>query len=519
MPGRNYVSTIGVPFAYQGIEKDPETNLLNFELRQYDARLGRWYNPDPMGQHHSPYLAMSNNPVSSIDPDGGYDVNGGVNIDPTHGADDEYANAMFNHGGSDHQSFESWLNNFERQENDAINNSEYNSYKAKHKHGSDWGDYVTGNVNTTYGDTYEQTVFIVDPSKKIEDPHVNQNRLKFAKLSYEDSPWYRTKVDVFGSNALRSAWNSIIDLPETAKSLFTTQGLKNLFNTPDNLIVNSVMWFATTDNNQKAKDVVSASEDIAGGMIIGFGVGRLSTIGNGLKIGVNLNRSGGPKPAPFGCFTKGTQIWALDGSKNIEDVKVNDLVFAYDIKNKKVVTKKVLTSYEREVTRLIKLEFGNETIYTTSEHPFYINNNWVDASKLKVGDLLFLSNASTLPIRDIKVIDTTVKVYNFTVEDEHNYYVGISKVLVHNNNPCQNILGVHGNDLRSTKPTWGYKLYENGGKYLKKGITSKVIAEKRYTKAFMANKYMVLEPLFPNRKSAYTWEAIQERGPLNFNNH
>ena len=73
MPGRNYVSTIGVPFAYQGIEKDKETNLLNFELRQYDARLGRWYNPDPMGQHHSPYLAMSNNPISSIDPTGGVD--------------------------------------------------------------------------------------------------------------------------------------------------------------------------------------------------------------------------------------------------------------------------------------------------------------------------------------------------------------------------------------------------------------------------------------------------------------
>lgn len=88
MPGRNYVNSLNFPFAYQGQEKDAETNLINFELRQYDARLGRWYNPDPMGQHHSPYLAMSNNPVSSIDPNGGYDVNGGVNIDPTHGSDD-----------------------------------------------------------------------------------------------------------------------------------------------------------------------------------------------------------------------------------------------------------------------------------------------------------------------------------------------------------------------------------------------------------------------------------------------
>jgi len=35
--------------------------------------LGRWQTPDPYGQHYSPYLAMSNNPVSFTDPDGGYD--------------------------------------------------------------------------------------------------------------------------------------------------------------------------------------------------------------------------------------------------------------------------------------------------------------------------------------------------------------------------------------------------------------------------------------------------------------
>ncbi len=73
MPGRNYISSLNFPYGYQGQEKDAETGLTNFELRQYDARIGRWYNPDPNGQHHSPYLAMSNNPVSSIDPDGGWD--------------------------------------------------------------------------------------------------------------------------------------------------------------------------------------------------------------------------------------------------------------------------------------------------------------------------------------------------------------------------------------------------------------------------------------------------------------
>ena len=37
--------------------------------------IGRWLSPDPYAQHWSPYLAMSNNPVSFIDPDGGQDGN------------------------------------------------------------------------------------------------------------------------------------------------------------------------------------------------------------------------------------------------------------------------------------------------------------------------------------------------------------------------------------------------------------------------------------------------------------
>jgi RHS repeat-associated protein len=37
-------------------------------FRNYDAQIGRWLQPDPLMQHPSPYLAMSNNPVSFTDP-------------------------------------------------------------------------------------------------------------------------------------------------------------------------------------------------------------------------------------------------------------------------------------------------------------------------------------------------------------------------------------------------------------------------------------------------------------------
>ncbi|MCG9881783.1 MAG: hypothetical protein MH472_14400 [Bacteroidia bacterium] len=45
----------------------------NFAFRNYDAQIGRWLQPDPLMQHPSPYLAMSNNPVSFTDPLGLFD--------------------------------------------------------------------------------------------------------------------------------------------------------------------------------------------------------------------------------------------------------------------------------------------------------------------------------------------------------------------------------------------------------------------------------------------------------------
>lgn len=76
MPGRSY--NLGTyRFNYQGQESAVNQSWTNFELRMYNPDLGRFCNPDPMGQFASAYVGMGNNPVSGIDPTGGY-VNGGT---------------------------------------------------------------------------------------------------------------------------------------------------------------------------------------------------------------------------------------------------------------------------------------------------------------------------------------------------------------------------------------------------------------------------------------------------------
>jgi len=70
LPSRNALSNYR--YAFQGQELDQETGMEAFQLRLWDGRIGRWLSTDPYGQYASPYLGMNNNPVSSIDSDGGW---------------------------------------------------------------------------------------------------------------------------------------------------------------------------------------------------------------------------------------------------------------------------------------------------------------------------------------------------------------------------------------------------------------------------------------------------------------
>jgi RHS repeat-associated protein len=60
-------------YGYQGkyAEKDDETGWSHFELREYDALIGRMTTTDPEGEFYSSYLGMGNDPVNNTDPTGG----------------------------------------------------------------------------------------------------------------------------------------------------------------------------------------------------------------------------------------------------------------------------------------------------------------------------------------------------------------------------------------------------------------------------------------------------------------
>ncbi len=78
--GANNVTTsngnsLALNFKYQSQELNENSgyNSYEFILRHYNSDIGRWVTKDPVGQYESLYLAMGNNPINRVDPDGGCD--------------------------------------------------------------------------------------------------------------------------------------------------------------------------------------------------------------------------------------------------------------------------------------------------------------------------------------------------------------------------------------------------------------------------------------------------------------
>ncbi len=85
------------------------------------------------------------------------------------------------------------------------------------------------------------------------------------------------------------------------------------------------------------------------------------------------------------------------------------------------------------VSAIMALVFHTgDTLWATPNHPFWYKDHYVEAKTLHTGDRLTALDGATEVIANIFKKDTTLKVYNFTVEDNHNYYVGNSGLLVHN---------------------------------------------------------------------------------------
>jgi RHS repeat-associated protein len=133
------------------------------------------------------------------------------------------------------------------------------------------------------------------------------------------------------------------------------------------------------------------------------------------------------------CFVGGTLIKTSNDFIPIEEIKVGDLVWSFNEKTNKIELKKVLSLSQKNAHVIVELDFSNVKIECTEDHPFYINGEWIAAKNLKIEAEVVLFDGSFAKLSGKKFINRDAKVYNFEVEDNHNYFVSERAVLVHNN--------------------------------------------------------------------------------------
>ncbi len=138
-----------------------------------------------------------------------------------------------------------------------------------------------------------------------------------------------------------------------------------------------------------------------------------------------------------GCFVAHTLITTNEGFKNIEDIKIGDIVLSYDEKQQQNVYSEVAETMIHFVQEPIyTLYIENETLKVTGIHRFFIKRDntisWIHASDLQEGDFVLFADGTWHQIFNITKQFRFRKVYNFEVSNTHNYYVGKNQILAHN---------------------------------------------------------------------------------------
>ena len=138
------------------------------------------------------------------------------------------------------------------------------------------------------------------------------------------------------------------------------------------------------------------------------------------------------------CFIEGTLVLTSIGLVKIEDIKVGDEVYSYNEETNRKELKKVKRIFRNKTNEWLHLTIktkDKEEIVCTKNHRIYINNKgWIEAKDILENDeVLLYNNVIGIVIKkELQILDHYETTYNFEVEDNHNYYVSDSCILVHN---------------------------------------------------------------------------------------
>jgi RHS repeat-associated protein len=387
MVGRTFLSPEGGAgggrYGFNGKERDKDINSLtayDYGFRIYNPAIGKFLSVDPLTGSYpelTPYQFASNEPVGSIDLDG---------LESSKA----FAGAAAAAAGR--------------------------ALQTQPKAGFDFSGWKLEKQNyTSYG------------SSRVVNIAMNSDKIG-----------YNTGVNI---------WNGIVGTTEDATNIIaSSEGRNRVFAEYKKSMTDIGMKWWEIQKRYHNGEVLEMIKEGADKLATPEGVESALTLASGFALGAVLGEVAGPivsrvfnRGRFFStvekalCFVAGTKVLCRYGLLDIDKIEVNDSVWAFNEETGEIALKKVTALSRSKTDQLVQLLIGDEEIFTTPEHPFRINNIWVSAKEIHVGDSLTLFSNFKQIITGKRIIDTTVKVYNITVSEFHTYYVSKFMALVHNN--------------------------------------------------------------------------------------
>ena len=92
----------------------------------------------------------------------------------------------------------------------------------------------------------------------------------------------------------------------------------------------------------------------------------------------------------------GTLVLTDSGYKKIEEIRKGDIVWAYNDTTQEYALKRVVDVFEYVRDTIYTIQIGIESIYATSDHPFFIGGRWLNVSERHADDIVITNRGKKL---------------------------------------------------------------------------------------------------------------------------
>jgi len=137
------------------------------------------------------------------------------------------------------------------------------------------------------------------------------------------------------------------------------------------------------------------------------------------------------------CFAAGTPVVTKRGVVPIDQVCIGELVLSRNVETDETSYKPVLARTLRPRVPMRRLSVGDELLLATAGHPFWTKDKgWTKAKNLSQG-LSLGGEDGEVKLSSVADAEEPQQAYNLVVADFGTYFVGKSRILVHDNTPIR----------------------------------------------------------------------------------